>query len=308
MKIKNITYIALCLLIVTCMSNALHAQQDTQFSQYMYNTVTFNPAYAGSKNGLNASLIYRSQWIGLEGAPSTQAFAINSPTGNNLSLGLSAINDKIGPSNDFYITADIAYTLHFYNDLQFAFGIKAGLQSLQVDYTKLDIYDPIDIQFQNNVSNIKPQFGVGGYLFSDHWYIGLSVPNLLKTEFYDDVAISTAVKRQQFLLIGGYVFDINPNLKLKPATLFKVVSGTPLALDVSLNALYNEKFTIGASYRLSSSFSALAGFQVSKNIMIGYGYDFDTTELRRYNSGSHEVFLRFDISNKANGKTSPRFF
>ena len=308
MKIKKTAYLVFMCLAIMGISNRSLAQQEAQFTQYMYNTVTFNPAYAGSKEALNANLIYRSQWVGLEGAPTTMALSVNSPIGGNLALGISAIADEIGPAEDLFITADIAYTIYLNNSLRFAFGVKAGLQSLQVDFTELDIFNPTDNQFGQNVSNVKPQIGAGGYLFMDNWYLGVSVPNILKTEFFDEAAISTAEKRQHFFLIGGYVFDVSPTLKLKPATLFRVVSGSPIGLDVSLNALYNERFTLGVSYRLSSNFSALAGFQMSKNIMIGYGYDFDTTELAQFNSGSHELFLRFEIFNKKNGRISPRFF
>jgi len=218
------------------------------------------------------------------------------------------VNDEIGPSEDLYITADFSYTLRFNNDIKFAFGIKGGLQSLQVDYTKLNIYDPTDGQFQENVSQVAPQIGLGGYLYADNWYLGLSVPNVLKTKFYDEIAVSTAVKRLHFFAIAGYVFQLNDNLKFKPATLLKIVSGAPIAFDFSANFLLNDKFTLGASYRLDASISVLSGFQISDSIMIGYAYDFDTTELSRYNSGSHEIFLKFELFNTIKGKTSPRFF
>lgn len=289
--------------------NILLAQQDAQFTQYMYNTVSFNPAYAGSNGTLNINLLHRSQWVGLEGAPSTQSFSINSPLGSsNMALGLSVIKDEIGPSEDLYINADISYTIRLDRGIKFAFGMKAGLQSLQVDYNKLDIYNPTDVGFNENVSKLKPQIGVGGYLYAENWYAGLSVPNVLKTEFYDAVAVSTASKRQHIFLTGGYVFDLSETVKLKPATLIKMVSGSPIAVDVSANVLFNEKFTLGTSYRLNSAISTLAGFQISNNLMIGYSYDFDTTELASYNSGSHEVFLKFEIVNKYKGKVSPRFF
>ncbi len=307
MQLKNAPYILIGFVVLNI--NMLFAQQDPQFTQYMYNTVSFNPAYAGSTGNLNANLLHRSQWVGLDGAPTTQSFSINTPVGRgNTALGLSFINDKIGPSQDFYASIDASYTITFDYDLRFAFGMKMGLQSLQVDYGKLNIYNPSDDHFNENISNIKPLIGVGGYLYTDNWYVGLSVPNVLKTEFYDDVAVSTASKRQHFFLIAGYVFQLNDNLKFKPATLIKAVSGAPLAYDLSANFLLNDKFTLGASYRLNASVSALAGFQISNSLMVGYAYDFDTTELARYNSGSHEIVLRFELFNKIKGKVSPRFF
>lgn len=303
---KNIRYILIGIGLLYC--NAILAQQDPQFTQYMYNTVSFNPAYAGSNNVLNFNLLHRTQWVGLDGAPKTQLFSVNSPVGANTALGLSIINDGIGPAEELNATVDFSYTLYFNDDIKFAFGIKAGLQSLQVDYTKLDTYNPIDAQFQENVSHEAPQIGIGGYLYANNWYLGVSVPNMLNTEHYDEIAVSTAAERQHFFIIAGYVFQLSENIKFKPATLVKVVSGAPIGLDISANFLFNEKLTLGTSYRLQSSVSALAGFQISNNLMIGYAYDFDTTELSRYNSGSHEIFLKFEISNKIKGKVSPRFF
>lgn len=303
---KSIAYLMIGIGLLYC--NAISAQQDPQFTQYMYNTVTFNPAYAGSNNTLNFNLLYRTQWVGLDGSPETLVFSANSPVGANTALGLSVVNDRIGPAEELNATVDFSYTLAFNNNIKFAFGIKAGFQSLQIDYTKLDTYNPTDAQFQENVSQGAPQIGVGGYLYTDNWYLGVSVPNMLNTEHYDQIAVSTAAERQHFFMIAGYVFQLNKNLKFKPATLVKIVSGAPIGLDVSANFLFHEKLTLGASYRLESSVSALAAFQISNGLMIGYAYDFDTTELASYNSGSHEIFLKFEIFNKIRGKVSPRFF
>ncbi|CAM1361384.1 Type IX secretion system membrane protein, PorP/SprF family [Tenacibaculum sediminilitoris] len=306
---RIITYILVMMVFMVVNYQAI-AQQDPQLTQYMYNTVSFNPAYAGSNNGLDINLLHRSQWVGLDGAPKTQAFSINTPIGGgNTALGLSAINDAIGPAEELYVTADFSHTLLLNNDVKLAFGLKGGIQSLRVDYTKLNTYDPTDVQLQQNVSQTAPQVGAGTFLYTDKWYLGASVPNLLKTDYYDEFTISTAAKRLHVFVIGGYVFQLNHNLKFKPATLIKVVSGAPIGFDVSANFLFNEKFTLGMSYRLDSSVSALAGFQISKSIMLGYTYDFDTTELARYNSGSHEFFMRFQIlNNVVSGKVSPRFF
>ncbi|WP_299547672.1 type IX secretion system membrane protein PorP/SprF [Seonamhaeicola sp.] len=303
---KNIKYILIGIVLI-CQYTA-RAQQDPQYTQYMYNTASFNPAYAGSNNTLNFNLLHRTQWVGLDGAPKTQVFTFSTPMKSNNALGLTVINDEIGPSEELYVSAAMSYVLPISKDVDFAFGISAGLHSLQVDYTKLNTFDPIDDQFQVNVNRLAPQIGLGSFIYSHNWYVGASVPNMLRTEHYDQVAVSTASERLHFYLIGGYVFQLNDRLKFKPATLVKVVSGAPLAYDLSANFLLNDTFTLGASYRLNAAVSALAGFQISRNLMIGYAYDFGTTELVRYNSGSHEVFLRFQISNAVKGRTSPRFF
>ncbi len=180
---------------------------------------------------------------------------------------------------------------------------------MNVDFSKLLIYNPTDASIQdNNINRIAPTIGVGGYLFSDKWYVGLSTPNLLKTDHYTNSSVTRATEELHLYAIGGYVFDINPDLKFKPATLFKMVKGAPLSIDVSANFLINKKFTLGASYRLDAAVGGLVGFQVSDQLMLGYAYDYDTTEIRGYTSGSHEFFFRFEFITRVKGKVSPRFF
>lgn len=301
---------ALLFFCVVAIGTKVSAQQDAQFTQYMYNTVILNPAYAGSRNGLSFNGIYRSQWVGLDGAPKTQSFSVNDRVGNKTGLGLSILRDEIGPAIETNVTMDFAYTLQLdhYHETKLAFGLKAGLHTLDVDFNRLNIFHPTDENLLQNIDRLSPQIGAGIYLYNSRWYTGLSSPNLLQTKHYDEVSVSTAAERLHFYLIGGYVFDLGPKLKFKPATLFKMVEGTPLSADVSGNFLINETFTLGASYRWDSSISALVGFQVSHNVLIGYAYDFDTTELAQYNSGSHEIFMRFEFLPKVKGKVSPRFF
>lgn len=285
------------------------AQQDAQYTQYMYNTTVINPAYAGSRNVLSINGLYRAQWVGLEGAPKTQTLSIHSPMGERVGLGGNILRDEIGPTSETYVSGDFSYTLPVNDRTNFAFGMKAGFYSLTVDFRKLLIYDPTDPTIQNNnINQTSPIIGVGGYLYTDKWYIGLSTPNLLKTDHYTNSTVSKATEEMHIYAIGGYVFDINPDLKFKPATLFKMVKGAPLSVDVSANFLINKKFTLGASYRLDAALGALAGFQVSDQLMLGYAYDYDTTDIGQYNSGSHEFFVRFEFITRVKGKVSPRFF
>lgn len=293
------------------MFSAVHemrAQQDSQFTQYMYNTVSVNPAYAGTRGSLSMLGIYRNQWVGLDGAPETLNFSINSPIGvQGVGVGLGFTSDKIGPSTESIITADFSYTIPISEGTKLSFGVKGGLSLLDLDPNKLLIYNPNDYDLSQK-SYSSPIVGAGLYLHSDTWYMGLSSPNLLETEHYDDVQVSTATEKTHVYLIGGYVFTLNPNLKLKPAVLAKGVVGAPLAIDVSANALLYDKVTFGLAYRLDAAVSGMAGFQVNNNIMIGYAYDYDTTELGNYNSGSHEIFLRFELGTKLRAKVNPRFF
>ncbi|GAA0739281.1 type IX secretion system membrane protein PorP/SprF [Gaetbulibacter jejuensis] len=297
------------LLILLCPSKSV-AQQDSQYTQYMYNTSTINPAYAGTRGSLNFTGLYRTQWVGLDGAPETLNFTVSNAFNERVGAGLSFVQDKIGPSNESTITADFAYVLPMSdNGLKLSFGLKGGINLLDVDYTRLNIYNPGENVFQYNIDNrLTPIIGVGMYLYSDKGYFGVSVPNLLETTHYDDTTVSNATEKFNFYAIAGYVFNLSSNTKFKPAVLGKAVYGAPVAIDLSANFLFNEKFTLGAAYRLDAAVSALAGFQVSDQVFIGYAYDYDTTELGNYNSGSHEIFLRWEIFKGARPIVSPRFF
>ncbi|WP_324309591.1 type IX secretion system membrane protein PorP/SprF [Xanthomarina sp.] len=284
------------------------AQQDSQYTQYMYNTITVNPAYAGSRGSLNILGVYRNQWVGLDGAPETLNFSAHSPIGvKGVGLGVGFTSDKIGPSSESILTTDFSYTVQMAEELKLSFGLKGGMSIWSLDPNKLNIYDPNDYNLRQE-NNSSPIIGAGFYVHTEKWYVGISSPNFLETEHYDDVQVSTAMEKTHLYLIGGYVFDLNPNLKLKPAALVKAISGAPLAIDISANALLYEKVTFGLAYRLDAAVSALAGFQISENMMVGYAYDYDTTELGNYNNGSHEIFLRFELGTKLRAKVNPRFF
>lgn len=290
--------------------HSIHAQQDPQYTQYMYNTINVNPAYAGSRGVMSIFGLHRTQWVGLDGAPKTIAASMHTPLGQSkLGLGVSFVNDRIGAMDENNISIDLSYTIDLKDDLKLSFGVKGTANLLNIDYTKLNIYNPGDVMFRENLENqFSPNIGAGLYLHSDKSYLGLSVPNFLETDRYDDNVFSTAKQRMNFYLIGGHVFDLSPSLKFKPAFLAKAVSGAPLQVDLTANFMFVEKFVLGAAYRWDAAISALVGFQVSDGLFVGYSYDAETTKLSNYNSGSHEIFLRFELFNRFNRITSPRFF
>lgn len=284
------------------------AQQESQYTQYMYNTMTFNPGYTGSRELLSVMGLYRTQWVGLEGAPKTMNFSIQSPVGIHSGLGLNVVSDQIGPVKNTGVTLNYSYTIQGSTDVKYSFGITGGADNFEVDYTILNQENP-DPLMTGKESQFLPNVGAGFYVHSHNWYVGLSVPKLLKTSYYDDVKATTYSTKSHVYLIGGYVFDLNPYLKFKPAVLVKGVQGAPLAVDVSANFLINDKFTLGAAYRWDAAVSAMAGFQVTNGLQVGYAYDYETTNIGNYNSGSHEIFLRFDLINKSKARLiSPRFF
>lgn len=276
----------------------------------MYNTINVNPAYAGSRGVLSLFGLHRTQWVGLDGAPVTNTVSINTPINNsNFGLGLSFVNDRIGPSDENAISIDVSYSIPMNEIYKLSLGVKGTANLLNVDFTKLDRYDLTDPQFQNNIDNrFSPNVGAGIYFHSDKLYAGLSVPNFLETEHFDDNVSATAKERLHYYLIGGYVFDLSPTIKFKPAFLSKMVSGSPLQLDLTANFMFNDKFVLGAAYRWDAALSGLVGFQVTEAWFIGYGYDAETTKLANYNSGSHEIFLRYEFKGKSEKVVSPRFF
>ncbi len=287
------------------------AQQDAQFTQYMYNTISVNPAYAGSRGVLSVFGLYRTQWIGLEGAPQTSTFSVNAPLNNTkLGLGVSLVNDKIGPTVENTLSADLSYSIPTSESFKLSFGIKATANLFNLDINKLSFEDQGDEQFQDLKNKFTPNIGAGVYWHSDRAYLGFSVPNFIETNRYDDNNTAIFKEKINYYLMAGYVFNLDKleYIRFKPALLTKMVQGAPLQVDVSGNFMFYDKFVVGLAYRWSASVSAMAGFQVSKGMYIGYGYDHETTALRRYNSGSHEIFLRFEFFNSFNKMISPRFF
>lgn len=293
--------------MLTCYTG--FAQQDAQYTQYMYNTININPAYAGSRGVMSIFGLHRTQWVGLDGAPTTNAFSINTPINNsNLGVGVSVVSDKIGPTKDNTISADLSYTIQTSDEYKLSFGIKASGNIFNLDVNRLNPADAGDPNLQNFNNEFSPNFGAGIYLHSDKLYFGLSVPNFLQDSKYNDNEVAVFQERMNFYAIGGYVFDISPSIKFKPAFLTKLVTGSPLQVDASANFLFFDKLMLGGAYRWDAAVSALAGFQVTDGLFIGYSYDMETTELRNYNSGSHEVFIRFELFNKVSKLVSPRFF
>ncbi len=292
----------------------LKAQQDAQYTQYMYNTLAVNPAYAGSRGVLSVNALHRSQWVGLDGAPTTQTINVNSPVGKRIGLGLSIVNDRIGngTNQDTYFDVVFSYTVPTSETGKLSFGLKAGGHDLNLDFTQLQNYnnEASTLGLSNIDKQFSPNFGAGIYYHTEQFYAGLSVPNFLKTEHFETSSISLAQERINLYFITGYIFDLNPNLKFKPAALVKAVNGAPLQVDLSANFMINNKFTLGAAYRWDAAFSGLFGFQITDQFMLGLAYDRETTELGNtaFNDGSFEVLLRYELRTKYKKVIAPRFF
>lgn len=286
----------------------IYGQQDPQYTHYMYNTLSVNPAYAGQRETLSIVGLHRTQWVGIDGAPQTQSLGIHSPLRNErIGLGLNIVNDALGPARESFVDANFSYTIPISeNNTKLSFGIKAGWHNIGVDWSKGRFQNP-DRVFNENISQNALILGAGLYVSNRNWYLGVSAPNFLTTDHYDDFQESLATERMHLFFHGGYVFDLKNNIKLKPAFLVKAVSGAPVIADISANALFNDKLTLGLAWRLDDSVSGLAGFQITPAMYIGYGYDLTTSDLNNYNSGTHEIILRFELQ-KLGKILSPRFF
>ncbi|PCE63617.1 hypothetical protein B7P33_15110 [Sediminicola luteus] len=302
----------LCLMFCIGLTTFTWAQQDAQYTQYMYNTMSVNPGYAGSRGHLSVAALYRSQWFGLEGAPQTGTFGLHTPIGyGGMGLGLSIVNDKIGPSDETFVDFDTSYTIFLSGSANLSFGLKASVHLLDVRFTDLNQEFP-DTSLQQNIDNkLSPNIGAGVYYHTDRFYAGISTPRILETEHFDSSSGSVAAERMHIYLIAGYVADIGPQVRMKPAILTKAVSGAPLQVDASLNFLFSDRFVLGGAYRWDAAWSAMAGFYIKEGMFLGLAYDKETTELGNtaFNDGSFEVILRYDFIKPAyRGLRSPRFF
>lgn len=302
--IKSLILVGITILL----SLDVAAQQDPQFTHYMYNTMTVNSGYAGQRDVLSVTGLYRTQWVGIDGAPKTLTFGVHGPLRNErLGLGLNVVSDQLGPAKETSVDGNFSYTipLDVYGDLELSFGLKAGVHSLDTNWDTIELRPGRETP--ENLTLLSPVLGGAFYLHSQKWYLGLSVPNILNTDHYDDIEQSVAQERLHYFLIGGYVLDLNENTKLKPAFLVKGVSGAPLIADLSVSALFNNKFSLGLAYRWDDSVSGMFGFQLSEGLLVGYSYDFTTTKLNSFNSGTHEIMLRYELQ-KLGKLISPRFF
>lgn len=303
-------YLILLLLTVFTSFN-LHAQQDPHYTQYMYNMSVMNPAYAGSKENLSMGLLYRKQWVEIEDAPTTGTFFGHSPIGKNVGLGLSVISDKIGPVEENNVYGDFSYTLELGGEHKLAFGLKAGITLHNVGlFSDINhtLPDPNDPAFKENTSNSFFNLGTGLFYYTNKYYLGLSVPNMMKSTHLDFNGRSFGSEVNHYFLTGGYVFDVNDNLKFKPFFMLKSAFNTPTSLDLSTNFLIRDKLELGATYRLEDSFGAMVNYQVAPNLKIGYAYDHITSDLKVTTPASHEIILLFDVNFNKKVSRSPRYF
>jgi len=281
----------------------IFAQKEPQYTQYMYNIGSFNPAYVGTVETPDITGLYRVQWSGIPGAPKTLRFGVNLPLANEKNgLGFNVVSDQLGPTTQTYIDFAYSFQVKLSEDTKLSFGVDAGGSLLDVDYTKGDFENPNEPLLNNadTFNKFYPTVGAGMFMYQENWYLGLSVPNFLTSGIYADEVANIVEDKMQFNLIGGYIFNFSEGLKFKPAFLMNYLNGSPLNLNLSTNFLISEVVTLGASYRLDNALSGLAGLQVSNSLFLGYSYDYNTNGLGDYSQGSHEVILKFYLGRAAN--------
>lgn len=286
---------------------SIQGQQLPQYTQYMYNTASLNPAYIGTFTRMEGSFLYRSQWAGIEGAPETLSLGLSGLISSRIGLGVNALSEKIGPAHQADFSAAFSYQLHLSTNVDLSLGINAGMGMLNIDWSKGNFYDPNDILLQNEDSNWKPILGAGALLHGDNWYAGLSFPDLVRTSFNDDEDFP--LHRELYMYaMGGYILELSRNILFKPTFLVKMASNTRLSTDVSANFLLHQKVVVGGAYRFTDAMSFLVGFYPKQPFFIGYSYDHTTSGLNGYNDGSHEIILRVMWDNIHKKARSPRYF
>lgn len=288
-----------------------NAQQDAHYTQYMYNMNVINPAYAGSKEDLSLGFLYRRQWLQLDGAPSTFTLSGHSPLGNNVGGGLSFIGDQLGPIRENNIYGDVSYTLNLGGEHKLAFGVKAGATIHSLGLFS-DINGALEHQsdqaFASDFSSTTFNFGAGLFYYTNKYYLAISIPNFIKSEQLDPSGIVLGNEVAHYFITGGYVFNLSESIKFKPFGLLKTAFGAPASLDLSTNFLFNEKFEVGATYRLEDSFGAMVSFVILPTLRIGYAYDHIVSNLNVTTPSSHEIIILFDINSTKRVSRSARYF
>ncbi|WCM41129.1 type IX secretion system membrane protein PorP/SprF [Flavobacterium sp. CBA20B-1] len=308
MKINKSIVAVVCILLGSLKG---FAQQDPHYTQYMYNQSILNPAYAGINEYMSTGVLYRSQWLGMNDAPKTATAFVHTPVAKNLGVGLSFINDNIGPVSENNVYADVSYTIRLGKGHSLALGVKGGVTMQNIGlFSDINstLPDKSDIVFAEDSSATNFNVGAGLFYFTNKYYVGFSMPNFLQNTFVEKNNRKFGTDVAHMFLTGGYVFDLNREWKLKPSTMLKMAVESPVSADLSLNTLYDEKLEFGVSYRLQDSFGAMVNYRVTPKLRVGYAYDYVTSALNYSTSGSHEVFILFDIFYKKKVSSSPRFF
>lgn len=310
MKTKRLIATLFLAVVTFGISLDTHAQQDPQYSMYMFNPLVTNPAYAGSRDALSATILGRKQWVSIPGAPLTGTISIHSPLKNEaIALGLSVIHDEIGATQNTGVFADAAYRLNLNaKGTKLSFGLKGGFDIFSGDFRGLISNDQGDIVQNTPISGkLLPNVGAGIYLYDENFYVGLTAPKFLQNDL-SDIAGSSAKQNSHYFLMAGYSFKVNSVVDIVPSVTLKAVSDAPVSIDGNLNFLFYDKLWIGAGYRFGDALVADIMYHFSNKIRAGYAYDYTLSDLGAYTSGSHEIMINYDLDFLGKGFKTPRKF
>jgi len=295
-------------ILIALTFDPIFGQQNAMFSQYMFNGVAINPAYAGSSGVTSLTALHRNQWLTIKGSPKTSTLTMDAPLlKERLGLAVSIYNDKIGVTNNWGIYTCYAYRIRFKKST-LAMGLQMGINRFVADFQSLDLAQTSDAEFAENIKNVSPNFGAGIYYHSQKFYAGFSVPQLVKDNLFNKDNISTFKQSKHFFVTTGYVFDLNHDYKLRPSILVKIVDNAPIEWDMNLLLWMFNTLGIGVSYRTGDSFDVLAEVRLNQQISIGYAYDYTVTDLGKYTPGTHEIMLRYNFSYIKSRILTPRYF
>lgn len=298
--------------IVLISTKSLIGQQESQYSQYMFNMMSVNPAYTGTREALNALMLSRWQWVGLEGAPRSHTFALHTPIKDKrIGVGLSVIADNIGPVSNTYINLNYSHRFNLTEKIKISLGLKGGIYNYYLGLSDLALNEQDNSFTEDYKKNFQPNLGTGVYMYTDEYYVGISIPKLVKTKL-EDVGSNTAIPselKRHFFITGGYIYKINEDWKIKPSVLGKMVEGAPPSVDITAQALYKDKVWLGTTYRIGDALAFLFEVQATKQLIVGYSYDYTLSGMRGMSSGTHEILVSFDFAGFSNDKVkSPRYF
>ena len=293
------------------LTTSLKAQQDAMFTHYMYNTLWLNPAYAGTRDAFTITAIHRSQWVGFEGAPIDQTLTMHSPIlKGKMGVGLSVLNDKIGPTKSTFLALDLDYQIKINSKSKLSFGLKGLVNFYSVNLNRLSLENQNDNAFSENINRILPNSGAGIYYYRERFYAGISVPKLMENKIKSSSLNAISKEQRHYFFIMGTVFNLSKDVRLKPTCFIKATEIAPIEGDVTANFIIKDKYTLGAMYRTGDGFGLLLGYNFTEQFIVGYSFDWSMVNTtRKYNSGSHEIMLRYDLISKSKSKIkSPRFF
>jgi type IX secretion system PorP/SprF family membrane protein len=296
--LKKIAQLVILLIFFGGSTGVATAQQDPMYTQYMDNLLIVNPGFAGTKETGNFMVVARNQWVAFDGAPRTRTFSLNSPVGDKIGIGFSVLSDKIGPLSQTGLYFDYSYWLRLNQDFRLSLGLKGGFSMYRADLTSLETIDPDPIYQRDIFKNFLPNFGVGGFLFSEKTYVGVSVPKLVENSISREDYSSEYVGREKihFYLMGGHIFTVNEFIKIKSHSMLKIVKNAPVSFDLTALAGLKDRFWFGTMMRLGDSWGLLAQLNATENLLIGYSYDLSFSELNTFNNGTHEVMVSYNLN------------